>query len=457
MGFIVRGVIIPYLFAMLFFFGFVQLQYTLFGKVFIYSYQIKLTGFILLFVLFFFFILQKKKMIFQKSRLLFYITLYAAYILFQFIFHFVIRGMRIDAVVYGIVFFYFYILVMLLLLFFFYNVPSNINQSFLSSYSEKSFITLALIAIPIFGVGYLQFLLNDPLLWLGESDSYQVQSYIHLASDQTRAFSIFSSGYQFGHFITLIGALSTCYLLEAKRFRVRFFYFLLLVASVIAIYTTYTRNSYLEFAFSIFAIFFVKYAVKRNIKNSYIILFSFISGAIVFLGIIEYVRSVGLSGLLDPGSFLIRLYNQSKVLENYFLDSNDTIRILFGYGLMQGVKFSSLENISNIMIDNTYINIALFSGIVGLVLYLIFFILVFDFILTKFRETKNVWWQGLSALFFSYPIVASINIYLSQLLLFTCLTIAFQIKAALYMKRPVRFYVRRDARETFQSVELVKH
>ena len=435
MGFILRGVVIPYLLAMMFFFGFVQLQYFLFGQVFIYSYQIKITVFIILIILFFFFVLNRKKMVLHKSRLLFFMMIYISYALFQFIYHFVIEGMNIQAVIYGVVFFYFYIFVLLLLLFFYYNNVDIQNNVIKQPYTESAFTFLAYIAIPVYILGYAQFLLNDPILWLGDADTYHVQSYIHLASDQTRAFSIFSSGYQFGHFITFIGILSTCYMLEAKGYRRRLLYFFLFVISSVAIYTTYTRNSYLEFIFSIFAVFFVKAAIRRNLKNYHIILFSFIGSLIVFLGILEYVRSVGLSGLLDPGSFLIRLYNQSVILEKYFLDSNDTLKIIFGYGLMQGVKFSTIENISNIIIDNTYINVALFSGVIGLILYLIFFILVFDFILTKYRETRGVWWQALAALFFSYPIVAAINIYLSQLLLFICITIAYQIKASLVAKQ----------------------
>lgn len=435
MTIIIRAIIIPYLLAMLFFFGVVQFQYEMLGQILVYSYQVKMIGFVTLIAVFMLFILKKKRIVLQKNRLLNFILIYMAYIIFQFIYHFMFHQMSFDAVSYGIVYFYFYVLVLLLLLLFYFNALNKQQEKhFDEKHAETSFNWLSLIAIPTFILGYMQFILNDPILGLGEADTYQVQSYIHLASNQTRAFSIFSSGYQFGHFITFIGTLAASYAMKSKKLRSKAKYLMILIAAGVAMYTTYTRNSYIEFLFSVLAAFLVKFAVSRKLRNSHIISYSFMSSGLAFWGIIEYVRSTGLSGLLDPGSFLIRMYNQSRAIEKFFTDSNETMNILFGYGLMQGVKFSTVENIKNIMIDNTYINISLFSGLVGLLLYIVFFILMFDYILKRYKETQGSWWQALAAMFFSYPIVAASNIYLSQLLLFACITISFHVKATLENK-----------------------
>ena len=101
--------------------------------------------------------------------------------------------------------------------------------------------------------------------------------------------------------------------------------------------------------------------------------------------------------------------------------------MLFGQGYIQGQKFADLQGIRPLLFDNTYVDVMLFSGVVGLFLFLVFLVAMFAYALNRFRQTGAYWWLALCGMYFSYPLVAALNIHASGLYLVTCIVIAYDI------------------------------
>ena len=132
-------------------------------------------------------------------------------------------------------------------------------------------------------------------------------------------------------------------------------------------------------------------------------------------------------GLLNLSTFETRLTSVAAIVERYFVAAPTSGVFLLGQGYIQGQKFADLQGIRPLLFDNTYVDVMLFSGIVGLILFVVFFVAMFGYVLNRFRQTGAYWWLALCGMYFSYPLVAALNIHTSALYLVTCIVIAYDI------------------------------
>ena len=228
---------------------------------------------------------------------------------------------------------------------------------------------LVLLSLPLLALGFSQFVSNAPLLPLASSDEsfkvYAVEYY-----GQTRAFSLFNSGLNYGHFLSLLGAFTAYYLVRGKKtHRIASFVFLLILTA--ACYSTLTRNLYLEFAFTLLAALLLAQrsgAEKKGFSrfSRYLPIFYAVVAAVFVSGIQLLLATMGGAAKLLAQESLYMRYIEWQYYFPLWVDSG-LKNLLFGVGLIQNERFPVTEDV---LIDNTFLAIGVHIGLIGLVLWL---------------------------------------------------------------------------------------
>jgi hypothetical protein len=223
-----------------------------------------------------------------------------------------------------------------------------------------------LISIPIIMLGFAQYFLSDPLLptRFESNPDFLINSW--QAFDKVRAFSLFSSGLLYGKFLSLLVSLSIFNLLKSKTIfdkSIIVSYILILLA---AVYTTLTRNIYLECIQVFFCSFFIFLVVKnsqRSFKNN-LIFIPIILGIISMISVLYSYFSIGntsesivnsesLTLRYEAWPYFLSLWNSSSLVEQFF-----------GLGITQAITAEK-----NLYIDNNFIAVLLHIGLLGLVFW----------------------------------------------------------------------------------------
>jgi len=411
----------------LFFYGLVQLQSALLGEVIVSHEHVRIAGLLGIILAGTFALLRVSRLKIVEPTLAFFLASYSGYLAVDFALKLFKGSTRVSALVYGDTYFYFFVVFALFLL----TIQSADAGGLRTTDERGAFRVLYIAALPVFAIGYLQFFLNDPLLNVEDEGGYSVLVYLNTALHHTRAFSLFGSPFTYGHFITLVGALAASWMLHDRHGRASALAGGLLIASGLAAFTTYTRNTYLEFLLSLAGIVIVRTLLKRGWKSPTIMGVAVATSAALYLGLLIFfltARSLA-GGLLYASTFAIRLVAVASVTAKYFLAGGDASTLLFGHGLMQGSKFAELQGIRPLLFDNTYVDVALFSGLVGLVLYLLFFFFLFRYALGRYVITGSYWWLALSGMYFSYPVVAALNIHVGTFFVMTCIVMCYDLLA----------------------------
>lgn len=419
-------VILPYLLVSFLFYAFVQLQEAVLGQVVVVHQHVRFVGLVGTVVASLALLFRRNRVRISQPGLLGFTLIYASFVLMDFVVKLARGDIKPAAAIYGETFFYFFIFLIPLML----VMADNGAIESGAIVEHRAFRALYILAVPVFAIGYAQFVLNAPLLSLGdETEGYAVQVYARTDIGHVRAFSVFGSAFTYGHFITLVGALAVSCVWSRRDLEGRGWYLALFAAAAAAAFTTLTRNTYLEFAVTLTAVVLIPRLVRMGWGNRAIIASSVVASGLLYVSIVLFffITRLQASGLLNLSTLEIRLASVAAVARRYFIDEGDAQALLLGHGYMQGSKFADLQGIRPLLFDNTYVDVALFSGLVGLVLYVAFFLLMFGFVLNRYRQTGAYWWLALSAMYFSYPVVAALNIHTSILYLITCLVLGYDI------------------------------
>jgi hypothetical protein len=423
-----RFIVLPYLLVSLFFYAFVQLQEAVLGQLVLVHLHLHLVGLVGTLLASLAYLFRRSRVRLSQPRLFGFTLAYTTFVVFDFVLKLARGDIRPAAAVYGEAFLYFFVFLIPLML----VISDNGAVQFGAIVERGAFRALYLLAVPVFGIGYAQFISNAPLLSVGdETEGYAVQSYLQTDTGHTRAFSVFGSAFSYGHFITLVGALTLSYLCSRRTHEGRGWYWALFAAAAAAAFTTLTRNTYLEFGVTIMGVLLIPRLIRMGWENRGIILASAVASVVLYGAIVVFflVAFIEAGGLLNLSTFEIRLASVAGVVRRYFVEDGSTQALLLGHGFMQGSKFADLQGIRRLVFDNTYVDIALFSGLVGLVFWVVFFLLMFGFVLNSYRRTGAYWWLALSGMYFSYPVVAALNIHTSVLYLITSLVLGYDILA----------------------------
>ncbi len=430
-------IVLPYLLLNYMFFGFILLQYRLFNRVVLYSFQFKIIGASIILGLLVLYYLNRKKIYYTRSGIRVYIEIFMLYIIVDLIIKLMWGEVKPVALTYASSFLYFHIFLLYPLLLIFWNNESSTIRRF----DNRAWVSLYVVAIPLFLFGFAQYIANDHILTLPADAEYEAFSY-RLIDKQIRSLSIFNSGYAYGHFCTWVGVMALGYIIKArqvsKRFKYRRFSYFILLMATMAVITTFTRNILVNFIISIGSIYFIDRHIRRGGKSSSIIIVAFSLGIFLVLGLAVYALVANLSfqgGFISLRTFDQRMSLQALYFTQYFANADNLLNVIFGYGLLQGQRFSELNGSEFIIFDSTYLGVMMFSGVLGLLMYLGFIVQLYRFVMEQYRKTSNYWWLGLSGILFAYPAVSLVNYYITQIILITSIVLALHVAKSIPLRR----------------------
>jgi hypothetical protein len=260
-------------------------------------------------------------------------------------------------------------------------------------------------AIPLSIVGLLQHLLNQPILPLASADGeFSINSWQF--GDRVRAFSLFDSGLDFGHYLSICASLVVA-AIAVKRKKMIAMNSIMLILFTMAVYTTLTRNIYIEYLFSIICVLIVYLFINKK-----------------YLAVLPIV--LYLFGLLinNIAPLMAKIYHQHSIfnLETYITRQNEWITVknvwlsqgyikaLFGTGFIQSDKY---ELTRNLLIDNSVLAVGLHTGIVGLIFYILIMWFCWMYCVKVTVSKQNVFNIALTGFFSTWALTGIFNINFS--------------------------------------------
>jgi O-antigen ligase len=98
-------------------------------------------------------------------------------------------------------------------------------------------------------------------------------------------------------------------------------------------------------------------------------------------------------------------------VNQYIVNADSPAHVLFGYGYMQSVDFAVLPTT---IFDNSELDVYLYAGVCGVVLYLALLLAMFVFAVRQWRTSGRVAWLTAASLLFATPLFSTLNIDLDQ-------------------------------------------
>lgn len=332
---------------------FPQLQMALFGEhVIIPSIALKFMLLLLLFIAAI--TLMKQQATVPRGLFLLWWT-FSIYLLIDALIFSVRFSYPLDYLLFSYNAYYFFLLILPLIFF----ANDLLSEKIIVFYLMSVYLPLAIL-------GLAQNVLKDPILPVVSADGFfRVFSWEFYG--QVRAFSLFSSAFQLGHYTALIGALGICFL-NSKKDGAKSLGFAFIVLVLATGFTTLTRATYLEISMTVVTAWMLLHS-KRFISKHLVPLLPLLYGAVgIFVAFIlpRWISLIsGQHPLLSNDSLLMR-YTSWDVYGNLWMDS-DLFTKLFGIGLIQNSRFSITEEV---LIDNSFLAIIVHIGLLGLVIWL---------------------------------------------------------------------------------------
>lgn len=225
---------------------------------------------------------------------------------------------------------------------------------------------IAWLFVPLVVLGIWQGATNYPILPTISVDHYfQVYSWDFYG--RVRAFSLFGSASNFGHFLALVAAMCVAALGQWKGRR-KSLAAMGLVLALIATYMTLTRATYVEVLLAVTTAGLITFFKWRGIRLS--LLWGVYAGLGLFVAFVAPAIIAGLRGadqLFADTSLLIR-YEEWAHYGGIWLNHGIST-MLFGTGLMQSSRFAITRQV---VIDNVWLSLLFQFGLVGFIIVLAF-------------------------------------------------------------------------------------
>lgn len=208
-----------------------------------------------------------------------------------------------------------------------------------------------------FLMGAIQYLTHRPILHTESTDgSFQVLAW-EAVDGSVRVFSFFTSALGYGTFCCLVAALAAARLLNGNRSGN---YLAMLLGSILACYTTLTRNCYTQILFSLVVVFCLsRPSLRRWIRYTPFI-FLILAMIIAVAGV---TSSDSDSALTSNLSTLMRLAEWKYYTDTYRAATH--VQQLFGMGIIQNTNAS---NDVLFPIDSEFLAVLMQVGLVGVIL-----------------------------------------------------------------------------------------
>ena len=239
--------------------------------------------------------------------------------------------------------------------------------TFKETVDERQIATLITwLFVPLAILGIWQSVTNHPILPTISVDQYfQVYSWDFYG--RVRAFSLFGSASNFGHFLALVAAMGVAALGQCKGRR-KSLAAIGLVLALVATYMTLTRATYVEVLLAVTTAALITFFKWRGIRLS--LLWGAYAGIGLFVAFVAPAIIAGLRGtdhLFADASLLIR-YEEWAHYGGIWLN-HGMATMLFGTGLMQSSRFAFTQQV---VIDNVWLSLLFQFGLVGFLIILAF-------------------------------------------------------------------------------------
>lgn len=220
--------------------------------------------------------------------------------------------------------------------------------------------TILLLSLPLVSLGILQHVLVDTLLAVrSEDEVFSVTATRFFG--EIRAYSLFRSVNNFGHYMALVTGLATAYWLRAPR---RLRWLLMIGFLSVGVYSTLKRAVFLQVAITIATVGLGAYLSRRNggrLPTSLVIrLLPVVFAVIAALIIVAGPSPAPSDTVLSQTSLLSRFAGWRIGLEHWL--GAGGLETLFGTGRVQNRLLSSGIDVA---VDNIYLAVGSHLGLVG--------------------------------------------------------------------------------------------
>lgn len=273
--------------------------------------------------------------------------------------------------------------------------------------------SLLLLFIPLSLLGIAQYEFRQPFVPTESVDGkFIVFSSVFFGS--VRAFSLFTSGLEFGNFLGIMAPLTVILFLKNRGIK-KAFWLLMFLLAIWAGYATLTRNIYISIAFASSAAIVINSSIKKNKKNliNWLpVLFGALSWSLTYAA--NYISNLfgSKQDVLSSLSVQMRLESWSYYSDLWL--ENGVVTALFGTGIVQNNRF---EQFTSILIDNNFLSIGYHIGIIGLTLWILIMWKMWSVMLSRVIQDKTVLSIALTSFYATWISsgIYNINIYIYPL------------------------------------------
>ena len=329
---------------------FAYLQICFLGNVFFKSFFLKLILLILLFVF-----------LFSKRRITknFFSNIILLYLVYSFISFLFLKRFeyKFDYWIFSFLsqqFWFFYIA-----LFYLFLEKQSDLKIFL--YIRRFLFIVFFLNFPI---GFIQFITSKTILPVKSNDNY-FETMSFLFGDSIRSFGLMTSPLDFGLLNAIIYfiCLSDILFVRSSSYK-KILKIIVLILSIIGIYISMTRNIYLLTLLG--SLFLVALKIKNKLILILMPFVNFLTILIVFILGSFMSWSEGFY-ILQNSSLIMRLYEWFYFI-NLISKSSFTDKLV-GIGIIQNSKLYVID----LPIDNVFLSIILYNGLIGLLIFLLIF------------------------------------------------------------------------------------
>ena len=202
------------------------------------------------------------------------------------------------------------------------------------------------------------------------------------------------------YYISLAAMLLSILLFFKSKIPVKILLSAVLLITIATIYWTYLRTYYLGLILAVFSILLLYFYKKYGNKNK---VYKFITYALPGINLIITILAISLivflhihgNKALNSSSSLFDRLHEWQFMANKFIINGNILNLLFGHGIIEygyGKVAPWRPNIpallhlkpSQLLFDNTYLQVILYNGVISLAFFLAIFIYIWRLLLKVF-------------------------------------------------------------------------
>lgn len=301
---------------------------------------------------------------------------------------------------------------------FFFLLTSSINIR-LKTISRTIGIFLTIVFVFSLFFATLQYIYQSTLMYSDETHFYIS---IHDTIQQIRATSFFPGGI-FDKFMAIVGILMISFILNGSN-KYKVFAIIILILSLYGIFLSTVRSSLILLFFAAFNL----YLLKTRLKFRKIVFINILLSILIPVALLSFSITYNLdSTFLRTNSIVDRVFWWQHII-NQYIENGNIINIIFGYGIVQNTTGDINSPVIDgyFWIDNLYLTLYLYHGVIGLLLFLLFYINLISQLYTTYKN--SVFYYFLIATSLAWLVEGVFTRTIGSIALFTLIPIYVYLK-----------------------------